>query len=270
MVSTLPARFTWRLLLLWLLAAILLGLILVPIGALIARGVTESDIPSELRSDIVLGSIALSLITSLSAVAIAVVFGTPLAYALARFQFPGRQVLDTVVDLPMVLPPVVGGLALLVALGRRGPVGGPLDSAGVDVAFTTAAVVLAQVFVAAPFYVRAAKAGFASVDPRLEGVSATLGARGWRTFRRITVPLALPSLAGGAVMAWARALGEFGATIMFAGNVAGRTQTMPLAILEAMESDVDAAIAIAIILIAVAVAVLLTFKLLARRAGQPL
>ncbi len=270
MESTLPGRVTWRLLLLWLLAAILLGLILVPIGALIARGITESDILAELRSDLVLGAIALSLITSLIAVAAAVVFGTPLAYALARFQFPGRQVLDTVVDLPMVLPPVVGGLALLVALGRRGPVGGPLDAVGVDVAFTTSAVVLAQVFVAAPFYVRAAKAGFASVDPRLEGVSATLGARAWRTFRRVTVPLALPSLAGGAVMAWARALGEFGATIMFAGNVAGRTQTMPLAILEALESDVDAAIAIAIILIAVAVAVLLTFKLLAHRAGRPL
>ena len=268
MVSTFPGRVTWRLLLLWLLAAILLGLILVPIGALIARGITESDILAELRSDMVLGAIALSLITSLIAVAAALVFGTPLAYALARFQFPGRQLLDTVVALPMVLPPIVGGFALLVALGRRGPVGGPLDAVGVDVAFTTSAVVLAQVFVAAPFYVRAAKAGFASVDPRLEGVSATLGARSWHTFRRVTVPLALPSLAGGAVMAWAR--GEFGATIMFAGNVAGRTQTMPLAILEALESDVDAAIAIAIILIAVAVAVLLTFKLLARRAGSPL
>ena len=160
--------------------------------------------------------------------------------------------------------------AIRQSLGRRGPVGAPLNAAGVDVAFTTAAVVLAQLFVAAPFYLRAAKAGFQSVDPRLEAVSATLGARGWRTFRRITVPLALPSLASGAVMCWARALGEFGATIMFAGNVAGRTQTMPLAILEAMETDVDAAVAIAVILIGVALAVLLSFRVLAQAGARAL
>ena len=199
-----------------------------------------------------------------------VALGTPTAYLLARRRFPGRALVDAVIDLPIVLPPVVGGLALLLLLGRQGPVGGPLAGAGIDVAFTTAAVVLAQMFVAAPFYIRAARAGFESVDQRLEAVSSTLGARPWRTFRRITVPLALPSLAGGAVMAWARALGEFGATIMFAGNVAGRTQTMPLAILEAMEADANAAIAIAVVLAAIALAVLIAFRGLARAGSRAL
>ena len=199
-----------------------------------------------------------------------VALGTPTAYLLARRRFPGRALVDAIIDLPIVLPPVVGGLALLLLLGRQGPVGGPLAGAGIDVAFTTAAVVLAQMFVAAPFYIRAARAGFESVDQRLEAVSATLGARPWRTFRRITVPLALPSLAGGAVMAWARALGEFGATIMFAGNVAGRTQTMPLAILEAMEADANAAIAIAVVLAAIALAVLIAFRGLARAGSRAL
>ena len=199
-----------------------------------------------------------------------VALGTPTAYLLARRRFPGRALVDAVIDLPIVLPPVVGGLALLLLLGRQGPVGGPLAGAGIDVAFTTAAVVLAQMFVAAPFYIRAARAGFESVDQRLEAVSSTLGARPWRTFRRVTVPLALPSLAGGAVMAWARALGEFGATIMFAGNVAGRTQTMPLAILEAMEADANAAIAIAVVLAAIALAVLIVFRGLARAGSRAL
>jgi molybdate transport system permease protein len=216
------------------------------------------------------GAVQLSLITSVIAVAAIVALGTPTAYLLARRRFPGRAVIDAVIDLPIVLPPVVGGLALLLLLGRQGPVGGPLAGAGIDVAFTTAAVVLAQMFVAAPFYIRAARAGFESVDQRLEAVSSTLGARPWRTFRRITVPLALPSLAGGAVMAWARALGEFGATIMFAGNVAGRTQTMPLAILEAMEADANAAIAIAVVLAGIALAVLIAFRGLARAGSRVL
>ena len=204
------------------------------------------------------------------AVAAIVALGTPTAYLLARRRFPGRALVDAVIDLPIVLPPVVGGLALLLLLGRQGPVGGPLAGAGIHVAFTTAAVVLAQMFVAAPFYIRAARAGFESVDQRLEAVSSTLGARPWRTFRRVTVPLALPSLAGGAVMAWARALGEFGATIMFAGNVAGRTQTMPLAILEAMEADANAAIAIAVVLAAIALAVLIAFRGLALAGSRAL
>lgn len=253
-----------------LLGAIAVGVVLVPVGFLIARAITQADIGAALTSPFVLKSIQLSLITSSVAVVVLIVIGTPAAFALARWTFPGRGLVDAVIDLPIVLPPVVGGLALLVALGRRGPLGAPLAAAGVDVAFTTAAVVVAQVFVAAPFYMRAAKAGFVSVDQRLEAISSTLGAKPWRTFTRITVPLALPSIVGGVVMAWARAMGEFGATIMFAGNVSGRTQTMPLAILEAMEADVDASIAIAVILIAVSFAVLISFRVLARLGGRSL
>ena len=254
----------------WLLAALALALVLAPVGMLIVRGVTQADIGSALTSPFVRGALQLSLMTSGIAVAGIVALGTPTAYLLARRRFPGRALVDAVIDLPIVLPPVVGGLALLLLLGRQGPVGGVLAGGGVDVAFTTTAVVLAQMFVAAPFYIRAARAGFESVDRRLEAVSATLGARPWRTFRRITVPLALPSLAGGAVMAWARALGEFGATIMFAGNVAGRTQTMPLAILEAMEADANTAVAIAVVLAAIALAMLLAFRGLARAGSRAL
>ncbi len=261
---------SWGFLAVLVTAAILVALIGIPIGALSARGVTEGDVLAELRSPFATTALWLSLATSGMSVLVAVTLGTPAAYLLARRSFPGRSVIDTLIDLPIVLPPVVGGLALLVALGRQGVIGAPLDAAGIDVAFTTGAVVVAQLFVSVPFYIRAARAGFESVDPRLEAISATLGAGGWRTFRRITVPLALPSLIGGAVMCWARALGEFGATIMFAGNVSGRTQTMPLAILEAIETDVDAALAIAIILIVIAFAVLLAFKGLARLGGRRL
>ncbi len=261
---------TWSRLALAVSAAILVAFIGIPVGALIARGFIQGDVLAALRSPVATTALWLSLATSAIAVAVAVVLGTPAAYLLARHAFPGRSIVDTLIDLPVVLPPVVGGLALLVALGRHGVVGGPLDAAGVDVAFTTGAVVLAQLFVAVPFYIRAARAGFESVDQRLEAVSATLGASGWHTFRRVTVPLALPSLIGGAVMCWARALGEFGATIMFAGNVFGRTQTMPLAILEAIETDVDAALAIAIVLIVLAFAGLLAFKALARLGGRVL
>ena len=268
--SALRSPLSWGQLLVWLLAALALALVLAPVGALIARGITQADIGAALTSPFVRGAVQLSLLTSAVAVVAIVVLGTPTAYLLARRRFPGRALVDAVIDLPIVLPPVVGGLALLLLLGRQGPIGGPLDGAGIDVAFTTTAVVLAQMFVAAPFYIRAARAGFESVDQRLEAVSATLGARPWRTFRRITVPLALPSLAGGAVMAWARALGEFGATIMFAGNVAGRTQTMPLAILEALEADANAAIAIAIVLAAIALAVLIAFRGLARAGSRAL
>ena len=266
----LRSPLSWGRFAVWLLAALALALVLAPVGVLVARGVTQADIGAALTGRFVYAAVQLSLITSGIAVAAIVALGTPTAYLLARRRFPGRALVDAVIDLPIVLPPVVGGLALLLVLGRQGPVGGALAGAGIDVAFTTAAVVLAQMFVAAPFYIRAARAGFESVDQRLEAVSATLGARPWRTFRRVTVPLALPSLAGGAVMAWARALGEFGATIMFAGNVAGRTQTMPLAILEAMESDANAALAIAVVLAAIALAVLIAFRGLARAGSRAL
>ena len=240
-------------------------LIAVPLVALLARTLPGGVLGLYLTDPQVIAALRLSLLTTALTLLLTVALGTPLAYLLARREFPGKQWLDTVIDLPMVLPPAVAGVALLMAFGRRGLLGPLLSALGVELAFTTAAVVLAQSFVAAPFYVRAARAGFAAVDPLLEGVSRTLGVAPLRTFWRITVPLALPALLGGAVMAWARALGEFGATIMFAGNFAGRTQTMPLAVYQAMESDLNVSLTLATILVIASFAVLIVFRLAVRR-----
>ena len=189
------------------------------------------------------------------------VLGTPLAYALARVRFPGRGLVDALVDLPIVLPPAVAGIALLMAFGRRGLLGPPLSAAGIGLAFTPWAVVLAQCFVAVPLYVRAARAGFMGVDPELERTAYTLGESPLATFWRVTVPLAFPSVLTGAVLCWARALGEFGATIMFAGSFRGRTQTMPLAIYAALETDLGAALALGTILVGVSLLVLAVVRL---------
>jgi molybdate transport system permease protein len=247
------------------LAALVLGLFLgLPLVALVLRVFGGGEVLSHLGRPAVREGLRLSLETSLISVALVVGIGTPVGYLLARYRFPGRRVLDTLVDLPIILPPSVAGIALLMAFGRRGLLGASLDALGITVAFTTAAVILAQTFVACPFYLRAARAGFTSRHHDLEDVSATLGASGWRTFLRVTAPLARPALASGAVMAWARALGEFGATIMFAGNLVGRTQTMPLAIYSALETDLDSALALSAILVVVSFAVLFVFKALAR------
>lgn len=210
-------------------------------------------------------ALGLSLITATLSAALSVVIGTPIAYLLARETFRGKTVIDTLIDVPMVLPPAVAGLALLMAFGRRGLLGPVLASAGIELPFTTMAVVMAQTFVAAPFYVRAAKAGFGAVDQRLEQMSALLGVSGLRTFYRITLPLAAPSLLGGLLMTWARALGEFGATIMFAGNFQGRTQTMPLAIYVGLESNLDSALALSLILILVSFGILAAVRLVGQR-----
>jgi molybdate transport system permease protein len=187
---------------------------------------------------------------------------------LARRDFRGRGVVDTLIDLPMVLPPAVAGIALLVTFGRRGLLGPYLEAAGLSLAFTTAAVVLAQVFVAAPFYIKAATAGFGGVERELEQAAEIDGASPWRVFRYITVPLAWPVLLGGAVMTWARALGEFGATIIFAGNFPGRTQTMPLAIYIGLELDLGVALTLSALLLAVSFGVLFVVKgLLRQRTG---
>jgi len=239
-------------------------LIALPLVALLSRTLPGGVLGRYLTDPQVVAALRLSLLTTALTLLLTVVLGTPLAYLLARREFPGKQWLDALIDLPMVLPPAVAGVALLMAFGRRGLLGPVLSALGVELAFTTAAVVLAQSFVAAPFYVRSARAGFAAVDPLLEGVSRTLGVAPLRTFWRITVPLALPALLGGAVMAWARALGEFGATIMFAGNFLGVTQTMPLAIYAAMERDLGAALVLSSILVVVSFLVLLTVKALAR------
>jgi molybdate transport system permease protein len=186
-----------------------------------------------------------------------VVLGVPLAWLLARVEFAGRRLVRALVTVPLVLPPVVGGLALLLVFGRRGLIGGWLDETfGVTLAFTTTGVVLAEAFVAMPFLVIAVEGALRGADARYEEAAATLGAGRWTTFRRVTLPLVAPGVAAGAVLCWARALGEFGATITFAGNRPGVTQTMPLAVYVELERDLDAAIVLSLILLVVSVAIL--------------
>lgn len=210
-------------------------------------------------------AIQLSLTTSLMSVLVSFVFGLPLAYWLSQKQGRLRRLLDTLIDLPMILPPAVAGLALLLTFGRRGPLGGLLAEWGIEIVFTPVAVVLAQTFVAAPFFIKAAMIGFAAVDPDLKKAAALDGANGWQVFRFITVPLTWTAIFGGAVMTWARAIGEFGATIIFAGNYPGRTQTMPLAIYLGFELDWQVALTLAAILVGCSFFVLLTVKVFLQR-----
>jgi len=248
-------------------AAAFVAFVGLPVLAIFVRVVASGSLGATLTRPIVLEALRLSAITSLSALALALLIGTPLAYLLARHRFRGHELLDSLIELPMVLPPAVAGIGLLMAFGRRGLVGEPLDALGISIGFTTAAVVLAEAFVAAPFYVRAARSAFFEVDRELETVSRTLGVSDWGTFWRVTVPVAFPSLLGGAVMCWARALGEFGATIMFAGSFPGRTQTMPLAIYAALESDLDAALVLSAILTITSFIVLVLLRASVRRLG---
>ena len=238
---------------------IFLGL---PIVTLVARSAAEGVLGSTAGSSAVLAALGLSLATSLAALLVTIVVGLPLAVVLARRPFPGKWLVEAMVDLPIVLPPAVAGLALLLVLGRRGLLGGVLDQAGVEIAFTTIAVVVAQVFVSAPFFVRSARAGIAAVDRDLEDAARVDGASEPRLFWAVTIPLAAPALAAGLVMSWARALGEFGATIMFAGNVVGRTQTLPLVVYSEFQAgDLDASIAAAATLVVAALGVLVAARL---------
>ena len=248
-------------------SALLLLFIVVPLIALYAH-IAPERFAATIASPPALSALRISLVTTAASLALTLVLGTPLAFALARGRFRGRGIADALVDLPIVVPPAVAGLALLYVFGHYGLAAPLLGALHVRLAFTTAAVVLAQLFVGAPFYVRAARAGFITVDRRLEEVSATLGMGPLRTFARITVPLALPALIGGAVLAWARALGEFGATIMFAGNLQGVTQTLPLAVYLGLESgDADLAAALAVVLVTIAIAVVVVARVVERRAA---
>ncbi len=260
-------RAWWRALPLILASIPLLCLLLLPLLALVLR-VDAAQLLTNLRSPAVGQAIGLSLITSAITTALALLLGTPLAYLLARRRFAGSAVLDTLVDLPMVLPPSVAGIALLIAFGRRGLFGQYFEDVGLSIAFTQTAVVLAQMFVGAPFYVKAATAGFAAVDRELEQAAAIDGAGPLRVFRSITLPLAGTSLLGGLVMTWARALGEFGATIIFAGNFPGRTQTMPLAIYLGFELNFNVALTLALILLATSFVVVFVVKRILGQAIQ--
>jgi molybdate transport system permease protein len=241
-----------------LLLPALLGLafLLVPLIALLVRAPWRS-LPQQLAGAEVWQALRLSLVCATAATAVSLVLGVPLAWLLARTSFPGRRMVRALVTLPLVLPPVVGGVALLLALGRNGVVGRWLDSAfGITLPFTTAGVVVAEAFVAMPFLVISVEGTLRAADARYEEAAATLGASRFTAFRRVTLPLIAPGVAAGAVLAWARALGEFGATITFAGNFPGRTQTMPLSVYLALQSDPAAAIALSLVLLAVSIAVL--------------
>ena len=242
------------------LGAIGAAVFVLPLAGLASR-TPWRDLPDLVSSDVVVDALRLSLVTSLAATAISLILGVPLAWLLARVEFPGRQLLRAVVTLPMVLPPVVGGAALLFALGRRGLVGETLDDAtGFLLPFSTWGVVVANTFVAMPFLVVTVEGALAGIDDGYEDAAATLGAHLLTVFRRITLPMIGPSLRAGAVLAWARALGEFGATVTFAGNLQGRTQTLPLAVFVALESDRDTAVAISLVLVAVSLVVLLALR----------
>ena len=245
-----------------LLSAVTIVFLAAPLAGLALRA-PWTELPSQLGSPEVRSALRLSLVASLSATALAGLFGIPLAWLLARVDFPGRGFVRALATLPLVLPPVVGGVALLLAFGRLGLIGRPLDSFfRVSFFGTTAGVVIAETFVAMPFLVLTVEAALRSADPRFEEAAATLGAGRWTTFHRVTLRLIAPAVLAGSALSWARALGEFGATITFAGNLPGRTQTMPLAVYSELQRDPDGAIALSLVLVAVS---LLTFVALRGR-----
>ena len=243
-------------------AGALLCFLVVPLVALVLS-TSLRDLTEGLRQPLALAALGLSLLTTSCSLAVVLLLGTPLAWLLSRRTGRWARAVATLVQLPIVIPPAVSGLALLLAFGRRGLLGPWLEHFGLSLPFTTAAVVVAEVFVSAPFYVQAASAAFRRLDPQLLLVAHSLGAGPARTFFRVALPLSRPGLVTGAALSWSRALGEFGATLMFAGNLTGRTQTLPLAIYTAMESDLQPAKAMSLLLVAVAFGLLL---LVGRRA----
>jgi molybdate transport system permease protein len=246
------------------LGSLLVGFLLLPLVSLLATA-TPNELVSGLLSGSVWPALRLTLKTTFTSLTLVLLFGTPLAWALAHSESRGAHSLETLLELPIVVPPAVAGVALLLTFGRHGLLTGRLYPDSVHLAFTTTAVVVAETFVSAPFYVQAAVSAFRRIDPCLLAVAASLGANPWRIFLRIAVPIALPGLIAGAAMSWARALGEFGATLMFAGNLEGVTQTLPLAIYSALEVDMRAARAISVLLVVVALVVLLGIR---ARLGQ--
>jgi molybdate transport system permease protein len=242
------------------LAVVAIAFLTLPLVALLARAPWAS-LPGDLTAPGVLTALRLSLVCSVGALGLSLVFGVPLAWLLARVPFRGRNIVRALVLLPMVLPPVVGGVALLLAFGRSGLVGRWLDGLfGFTLPFSTLGAMLAETFVAMPFLVITVEAGIRAMDRRYEDAAATLGAGRWRIFRRVTLPLIAPAVAAGSALAWARALGEFGATITFAGNLPGSTQTMPLAVYLALQSNVDAAITLSLVMLAISLAVLVGLR----------
>jgi molybdate transport system permease protein len=244
------------------LAAIALAFLALPVVALLVRSLESDALASALAGRAVLDALVLSLTSTAFSLGLVVVLGTPLAFVLARSAFRGKALAEALVDLPIVLPPSVAGLALLFAFGRNGTLGGSLEMLGITLPFTTLAVVVAQVFVAMPFYVRAARAGFRSIDPHIEDAARVDGASENAVLGRVTLPLSASAIGAGLVLAWARALGEFGATILFAGNIEGRTQTLPLLVYSEFQDSLQAAMAAASILVIAALGVLVAVRVL--------
>ncbi|MEV0456612.1 ABC transporter permease [Catellatospora methionotrophica] len=245
---------------LFLPAGLGLAFLVLPLFALLLR-TPWRELPQHLTAPAIGEALRLSLLTATLATIFCILLGVPLAWLLARVAFPGRRLARALITVPLVLPPVVGGVALLLLFGRRGLIGSWLDETfGFTLPFTTAGVVIAEAFVAMPFLVIAVEGALRGADTRYEEAAATLGAGRWTTFRRVTLPLVAPGIAAGAVLCWARALGEFGATITFAGNFPGRTQTMPLAVYLALETDLEAAIVLSLILLVVSVTILVSLR----------
>ena len=253
------------------LAIVAISFFVLPLVGLVWRA-PWGDVWAYLSDDTTLTALRLSVLCSLLATLLSIVFGVPLAWLLAHVDFPGRSAVRALCTLSMVLPPVVAGVALFLALGRRGIVGQYLDRwFDIRLPFTTAGVVIAQTFVAMPFLVITVEAALRQLDTRFADASRTLGGSSWYTFRRVTIPAIRPALVAGAVLAWARALGEFGATITFAGNFPGRTQTMPLAVYLALETDLEQAIVLALVMTAISFGVLVALRdrWLTGAGGQP-
>lgn len=241
-----------------------ISFIALPVLALFLKSPLQTTLRS-LHDPVVIDALCLSLMTSTITTLVVVIMGTPIAYVSARFHYHGKELADSLIDLPIIMPPAVAGIALLMAFGRMGIVGQHLNAMGINIAFTTMAVILAQTFVSSPFYIRQARTSFEDVDLAFENAARTLGASRVYTFFHVILPIAMNGLFSGAIMAFARSLGEFGATIMFAGNFQGRTQTMPLAIYTAMQGDLDVSLCLAIILVAISFMVIALVKILTRR-----
>ncbi|NWF78793.1 MAG: molybdate ABC transporter permease subunit [Chloroflexi bacterium] len=257
-----PARPRWA----WVFAsigALLVALLALPLAVLIWTALSN-ELLTFLRDPSLQRAISLSILTSSISVGVLLLLGTPLAYVLARWSFRGKVWVELIIDLPLVLPPLIAGIALLLAFGRNGILGRPLDLVGLRLPFTTAAVVVAQVFVAGPLYVRTARLGFAAVAPELREAAAVEGANEVQLFRYVMVPLARRALGSGLILAWARAFGEFGATIVFAGNMEGRTQTIPLAIFVGFETNLGVALGLSLVLLVIAALVLLLLRWIGR------
>jgi molybdate transport system permease protein len=247
--------------------ALLTGFISLPLLSLVIWTVSESSWRA-MASPVALDALLLSTKTTAVTMAIILVVGTPAAFVLSRAEFPGKRLVNTLVDIPAVLPPSAAGIALLLAFGRMGLLGEHLRVFGIELSFTTAAVVMAELFVATHFYVRQAATGFAGIDRDIEAAAMVDGASRAKVFSKITIPLAFPALVAGAVTSWARALGEFGGTIIFAGSFQGVTQTMPLAIYGALERDFDAAVALSVLVLGFSFVVILVARFFTRRAEE--